>query len=301
MIKFSVIIPLYNKEKEIKNTIQSVLNQTYKADEIIIVDDGSTDGSVAVIQKYFREQVSMIKQKNCGVSHARNRGIQEAQNEYLCFLDADDLWEDNFLEEINNLIVDFPDAIVYSTSHKMINENGNIIQPKVFLPLDFRGYIKNFIQLFTNNYGIINSSSVCIRKPANPLFPVNEKKGEDICLWIELSLKGKFAFVNKPLSIYKLDASNRSGDIHKEPIIPCQLKWLYKNNNIITSDIKNFIYSNIFITCYGMVLNNNKQNVKAIVSYMKQHHDLYYIFLIPSLFLPSFILQVAKKIRRKLR
>ena len=300
-IKFSVIIPLYNKEKEIKNTIESVLHQTYKADEIIVVDDGSIDNGVEIIEKYFKDKVKLIKQQNCGVSCTRNRGIQEAKNEYLCFLDADDLWEETFLEEIKNLIIDFPDAIVYTTAQKMIDENGKVIKGKIGFNSSFRGYLSNFIKVFKDNYGIISSSSICIKKSVNPRFPVGEKKGEDICLWIELSLQGKFAFVNKVLSIYKLDASNRSGDIHKEPIIPCQLKWIYKNSNIITSDIKSFVHTNIFITCYGMALNNNKQNVKAIMLYMKRHHDFYYIFLLPSLFLPSFILQSAKKIRRKSR
>lgn len=298
MIKFSVIIPLYNKEKEIKNTIESILNQTYKADEIIVVDDGSTDNSAFIIEEYFEDKVKLIKQKNQGVSVARNRGIKEAKNEYLCFIDADDLWENNFLEEIANLIKDFPDAIVYSTSHKMIDENGNIIYSKVSLSKNFRGYLDNFIKIFNNNYGIINSSSVCIKKSVNPIFPIGEKKGEDICLWIELSLKGKFAFINKPLSIYKLDANNRSGDIHQNPVIPCQLKWIYKNKNKAVPDIIKFVHKNIFITVYGNTY--NKIFVKEVINFMKENKDLFYILLLPAKIIPSKLMDNIKKIRRKL-
>jgi len=244
MIKFSVVIPLYNKEKEIADTLNSVLNQSYKADEIIVVDDGSTDNSAKIVENFTKfKEIKLIRQNNMGVSAARNRGIEEAKNEYICFIDADDIWKENFLYEIKKLTEDFPKAILYSTSHMMIDESGNVISSKISLDKNFRGYIGNFIKVFKDNYGLINSSSVCIRKSINPKFPVGEKKGEDICLWLELSLKGKLAFVNKPLSIYKLNASNRSGEIHKEPLIPCQLKWIYKNKDTsITENLGFYIF-----------------------------------------------------------
>jgi glycosyltransferase involved in cell wall biosynthesis len=300
-IKFSVIIPLYNKEKEIKDAIESVLNQTYKADEIIVVDDGSTDKSAEIVEKYFKCKVKLIKQNNCGVSCARNRGIQESKNEYLCFLDADDLWENNFLEEIANLIKDFPDAIVYTTSHKIIDENGNILKSKVSLPKDFRGYIDNFIKIYNNNYGIINSSSFCVRKSANPVFPPEEKRGEDICLWIELSLKGRFAFLNKALSIYKLNASNRSINTHKNPIIPCQLKWIYKNKDRATKDIRKFVHKNIIITVYGLAANGDREFAKEVIKYMRQNNDYYWLFLVPALFLDRSLLNFIKQLRRRIK
>ena len=298
-IRFSVIIPLYNKEKEIADTLNSVLKQSYKADEIIVVDDGSTDKSAQIVEKFFKNKIKLIKQKNYGVSAARNRGIKEAKNEYLCFLDADDLWEKDFLEEIKNLIIDFPNAIVYSTSYKMIDENGNYLSSKVSLDKNFRGYLYNFIKVFKDNYGVINSSSVCIKKSINSLFPVGEKKGEDVCLWIELSLKGKFAFVNKTLAIYKLDASNRSGDIHKEPIIPCQLKWIYKNKDRSTKDIVKFVHKNMLITVYGNT--HNKKFVDEVICFMRKNSDLSYILLVPAKFIPLKIIENIKQIRRKMR
>ena len=296
-VKFSVVIPLYNKEKEIKNTIESILNQTYKPDEIIIIDDGSTDNSALIVEKYFKNKVKLIRQKNCGETCARNRGIKEAKNEFICFIDADDLWKKDFLEEIAKLIKDFPEAVVYSTSHKMIDENGKIISSKVSLPKNFRGYLDNFIKIFKDNYGIINSSSVCIKKSINPVFPVGEKKGGDLCAWIELSLKGKFAFVNKPLSIYKLDASNRSSSIYKEPIIPCQLKWIYKHK--ATKDIIKFVHKNILITVYGNIADGNKEFAKVVIDFMRKNDDYFWIVLLPSLFISKKFLNFIKKLRRK--
>jgi len=287
-----VVVPLYNKEKEIKNTLESVLNQSYPSDEIIVVDDGSIDKSQEIVKQF--KNVKLIIQQNQGVSVARNRGISEAKNEYICFLDADDLWEEDFLKEIKSLIEKYPDAIFYSTSHKMIDEKGEFIYPKI--PKQ-EGIINNFFEVFSNNYGLINSSSVCIKKSVNPTFPIEEKKGEDICLWMELALKGKLAFSKKALSIYKLNASNRSGEIHKEYPIPCQLKWIYQNRDRVTKDIKKFVYKNILITTYG----NNKKFAKNIIEYMKKEKDYFYLLMYLRFFLPTNFLEIVKNIRRKFR
>ena len=107
---FSVIIPLYNKELSISNTIQSVLDQTFQNFEIVIVNDGSTDNSVKEVEKFDDKRIRLIHQENQGVSAARNRGIEEAKYEWIAFLDADDLWMENHLEEMTKLIHDYNDC-----------------------------------------------------------------------------------------------------------------------------------------------------------------------------------------------
>lgn len=307
MIKFSVVIPLYNKEKEIVNTLNSVLNQSHKVDEIIVVDDGSTDKSVNLIKKVFKDTIQVVSQKNLGVSMARNRAIAEAKNEYICLLDGDDLWEVNFLEEIKSLITLFPDAIFYSTAHKNIDEKGKFLKSKVAFSESYRGIIENFIECFSKNYGLLNSSSVCIRKSSEVLFPKNEKKGEDICVWLELSLKGKLAFSAKPLSVYRLDASNRNGVIHKKAIVPCPLKWFYEKRTKLKEheqykSIRYFIYSNLFITVYGgFALSKNYVSIDAVIGLMKKNNDKFYILLYPAYLIPVGLLDFVKKIRRSMR
>ncbi len=101
---FSVVIPLYNKEKRVKNTIESVLNQTFQDFEVIVVNDGSTDNSLEVVKSFNDERIRIINQKNSGVSSARNRGIKEAKYEWIAFLDADDLWDHNKLEMVAEVI-----------------------------------------------------------------------------------------------------------------------------------------------------------------------------------------------------
>lgn len=307
MINFSVVIPLYNKEKEIVETIHSVMSQNYAPNEIIVVNDGSTDNGVNIVKENFQDSIKLISQKNMGVSSARNRGISEAKNEYICLLDADDLWEREFLGEMEKLIKRFPEAIFYSSSYKYIDEQGDYLKSKIEFDESYRGIIENFIDTFRKNYGLINSSSVCIRKSAEVIFPENEKRGEDICVWIELSLKGKLAFSAKPLSIYRLNTSNRSGKIHHEAIVPCPLKWFYKNQNKLNAhrlykSIRHFIYSNIFITVYGgFALEKNYSSIAAVIELMKKNGDRFYVLLYPAYLFPVRLLNFIKKIRRNLR
>jgi len=310
MIRFSVVIPLYNKEKDIVNTINSVLNQSYKADEIIVVDDGSTDNSVEVIKNNFGDKVILISQKNRGETSARNRGIVEVKNEYIALIDADDLWEEDFLLEIKSLTKKYPSAIFYSTASKSLDEHGVSIKNQLNFDEEFQGLIEDFSKVFSKNYGLLNSSSVCIRKSIfdkGMIFPKGEKRGGDLCYWLTLSLHGRLAFSGKPFSIYKLDASNRSGVIYKEAIVPCPIKWFYKNQKELKEEknyksIQRFIYSNIFITVYGgFALSRNHISIDAVIELMKQNRDWFYILLYPAYLMPIGFLDFIKKIRRKLR
>ena len=98
-MKISVVIPTYNRKKYIKRAIDSVIRQSYKSFEIIVIDDGSTDGTYELIkQSYSSSQISLKKQKNKGVSAARNKGVKLAKGDWIAFLDSDDEWFENKLE-----------------------------------------------------------------------------------------------------------------------------------------------------------------------------------------------------------
>ena len=107
MAYFSVIIPLYNKESFIEKTLECVLNQTFKDFEIIIVNDGSTDASLEKIKKFTDNRIKIFQQENQGVSVARNKGMEMAEGEYFCFLDADDEWKNDSLENLSPFLL-FP-------------------------------------------------------------------------------------------------------------------------------------------------------------------------------------------------
>ena len=119
----SVVVPLYNKEKSVRTTLESIRAQSYKEWECIVVDDGSTDKSREVAEQFKIEdfRFKILSQENAGVSAARNAGIIAAKGEYIAFLDADDIWAPNYLETLAALINDFPDAGLYSLGYVEID------------------------------------------------------------------------------------------------------------------------------------------------------------------------------------
>jgi glycosyltransferase involved in cell wall biosynthesis len=126
--KFSIIIPLYNKEKYIAQTIRSVLSQSYFNYEIIVINDGSTDSSLSIVNEFSVEKKLFIHSiTNSGVASARNYGISKITGDYVVFLDADDLVDENFLEVVNVNIKENQNADIYHVSWRRINNNGKLI------------------------------------------------------------------------------------------------------------------------------------------------------------------------------
>ena len=119
----SVVIPLYNKEHTVAEAIRSAVTQRIAPLEVIVVDDGSTDRSAEVVEALNLPTVRLVRQANGGVSRARNRGIEEAQGEWIAFLDADDCWEEDFLHEIQSLIADYPTCGMCATAFH-VNQQG---------------------------------------------------------------------------------------------------------------------------------------------------------------------------------
>lgn len=224
-MKFSVVIPLYNKAPYVAKTIGSVLAQTYTDYELVIVDDGSRDHSAEIAQQCIIDQghCRLIVQENAGVSMARNKGVAVSQGDYLCFLDADDWWEPTFLEEMDRLIEEFPDAGIYGTNYTIVNETKHKTRvASVGVDEGFSmGYI-NYCKVYAKTmYMPLWTGAVCI--PREVFFEMNGfpkgiKLGEDFLLWIRIALKYKVAFLNKPLSYYNQDVetANRGvGRLHQ--------------------------------------------------------------------------------------
>jgi glycosyltransferase involved in cell wall biosynthesis len=145
----SVVIPLYNKAPYIERAIRSVLVQTVAPDEIIVVDDGSTDGGGDLVEAIQNPLIKLVRQENRGVSVARNRGIELAQGELIAFLDADDAWEPQYLEEIYALRRRFPEAGAYATAVELVDRQGK--SPKApctpfQLPADGQGLMEFFVE-----------------------------------------------------------------------------------------------------------------------------------------------------------
>jgi len=114
---FSIVIPLYNKANHIKNTLQSVLDQTFTSFEIIIINDGSTDNSLGVVKAFINERILVFSIENKGVSYARNFGVAKATTELIVFLDADDTWKPHHLEDLKELHEEFPNCGMYAKAY----------------------------------------------------------------------------------------------------------------------------------------------------------------------------------------
>lgn len=211
----SVVIPLYNKEMYIRDTIKYVLDQSFQEFELIIVNDGSVDESVSIVKEFDDPRVKLINQQNKGVSSARNRGISEAKYNYVAFLDADDKWLSNHLEEIYKLICDFEhQAGAFVTNFARAYVDGSFVNNRKYNELH-RGIIKNYFKKVLKK-GVIHSSSVCIKKSVFNeigLFVEKFSYGEDIDLWNRIARKYMIAYSPVVTEFYQMGTMNNASNI----------------------------------------------------------------------------------------
>jgi glycosyltransferase involved in cell wall biosynthesis len=120
----SVVIPLFNKDNYIERAIRSILDQTSPCSEIVVVDDGSTDGGHRIVESIEDYRIRLFRQQNQGCSAARNKGIEEARGELVAFLDADDEWKPWFLEVILGLWTKHSEAGAYATTYEIQEPDG---------------------------------------------------------------------------------------------------------------------------------------------------------------------------------
>lgn len=207
----SIVIPLYNKEKSISSTLQSVLAQTYADYEVVIVNDGSTDKSLDAVNEFVSRleigdwRLKIVSQENAGVSAARNRGIMEAKGDYVAFLDGDDLWDKDFLKELVRLMEDYPGKSIYGIGcAKIVGDEIPTEEGKTH----YRGESR-----WDWNTMAYTGSSACVKKQdaiAVGLFDTRMTHGEDYDLWWHLQLKNGGACYTKPFAYYRQDAENRA-------------------------------------------------------------------------------------------
>lgn len=197
---FSVIIPVYNSAWCIKKCIDSVLNQTYKSFEIIVIDNYSNDGTFDIIQDYQDNRIRVFKIHNNGIIAAsRNKGIKEAQGEWICFLDSDDWWTRNKLEECSRLTEDYD--LIYH------NLRGVTAKGERCFKLGFPPKKDVYVQILSTG-NIISNSSACVRKSV--LWEIGLLSEEltivgveDCDCWVRIAAaKKRFGFIPKILGYY---------------------------------------------------------------------------------------------------
>lgn len=216
-----VIIPLYNKGEYIASTLDSVLAQTRRPDEIIVVDDGSTDNGTELVERYVGQGVRLIRQANSGVSFARNTGIRHAASSHVAFLDADDLWHPNHIAVLHDLIVLYPHKGFYSTAHE-IRQRGERFLPKSAYPDGAMVEVDDFFAAMSVGFALVQSSAVCVKRDACLEiggFPVGIRWGEDIVVSIKLARGYGMGHANR-------DAGNRSSSQIQGSVLPESLRYL---------------------------------------------------------------------------
>ncbi|CAM3797756.1 Glycosyl transferase, group 2 family protein [Flavobacterium branchiophilum] len=208
---FSIIIPLYNKEKFIKKTLESVFNQIFTDYEILIIDDGSTDKSCEIISNFNDFRLKIYHQTNKGVSFARNLGIKKANAKYIAFLDADDYWHPHFLKTFFNIIQIHNSYHVFSAAIEV--ENGNRTS-KASYSIQQNNFVE-ILDFFTSSLkeSIIWTSCVVLDQEVFKSiggFDTTIKGGEDTDLWIRIGLQYKVVFCWDILAKYVFDRNSLS-------------------------------------------------------------------------------------------
>lgn len=205
----SVVIPLYNKETLISNTLSTVLIQSYQDYEVIVVDDGSTDNSVAEVEKVQDPRIRLIRQQNAGVSVARNRGVEAAKGDLIAFLDADDEWKPEYLATQYHLFQKYPECSVFACNYEFRDVSGKVT-PTLIHKLPFvgeDGILSNYFEVASCSHPPLWTSAVMVKKQAMQAiggFPVGVTSGEDLLTWARLSINDHIAFCKRSLAIYNL-------------------------------------------------------------------------------------------------
>ncbi|MBD2250023.1 glycosyltransferase family 2 protein [Nostoc parmelioides] len=313
MPKISVIIPAYNAERTILETINSVLKQTFSDLEIIVINDGSTDRTVEVIQNVDDARLKVYSYENSRASGARNHGISHAVGDFISFLDADDLWTPDKLELQLAALNHYPEAgVAYSWTYT-IDDKGELLKP--FEPL-YEGNV--YTDLLLANF-LTNGSNPLIRKAAIASigeFDTTLRSGEDWDYWLRLAYKWPFVVVKQHQIFYRRSVTSKSFKLQiireaslaildkAMKVLPLELQYLKKHSlsniyrynvelyldsidNNSTVDIK-YVIGNLL-----SYIRSRPQTLKEIYTYKLIIKILLIIVLSPKLM--SRLLQFIKK------
>ena len=241
---FSVIIPTYNRADILPIAIASVINQKYQDWELIVVDDGSTDNTKEVVEGIDDSRVKYLYQQNAERSAARNNGVDHSQGKYICFLDSDDFYEENYLQEMYNHIIEhnFPVELIIGSMVRWYNESK---QEKTEMP-EIRNDAAKW--LFENP---VTPTRVCLEKSIfdNYRFRDDVIIVEDTVLWVSLSNMYKTSLNRKAIAYYRCHEGNSisfENNAYGQRLKGLSIFFKDKESNLVSEDYK----SNILSDCY---------------------------------------------------
>jgi glycosyltransferase involved in cell wall biosynthesis len=278
---------LYNKERYIEACIQSIKKQKYKNIEIIVIDDGSTDNSYYRVKAIDNDDIKIVRQRNLGVSAARNEGIKHSTGEFVAFLDADDFWDAHFIQSFVNDLQKEGAINFWSCGYYFYN-NGTLKSArhhKSSQPTE-SAFIDYFE--FSRIDPIVTASSVIIRKSIiseDVNFDNSQYLGEDLLLWIKIIEKEKLYFNPDMLSYYRYEYSNNiSRQNQKKPSKLAILDYLLMSP-IINKNKYALKYYFLYLqknarreALYGNFSFSASLVVKALISLRSKSNILFLIF-----------------------
>jgi len=291
---FSVVIPLYNKQFFIGNTLKSLLNQDFCDFEVIIINDGSTDESEKIVLEFEDQRIRYFTQINQGVSLARNYGIEKANANYIAFLDADDFWHPDFLAVMHQYIIQFPEHKVFASAIE-IETSKTVFKPEYAIKESGDYAIVDYFESSVKESVIWTSSAVFNRNvfARSGVFNEQLKVLEDIDLWIRIGLHFKIVFIWKVLSRYVYDGASLSRN---------QMNYTYTNTFSAYSTaaknnpaLKKFLDLNRFSLAIKSKLMGDRSGFKKYLNEI-QHENLDHKKRL-LLQLPSFVLRILIQIR----
>ena len=250
----SIVIPAYNKDKFIAETIGSVLGQSFTNFELLLIDDGSTDRTYDVMCEFNDPRIRIIRQENQGVSVARNAGIEAAGNNWIAFLDADDWWAPDFLSSIMEAKNSYADHKIFASGRTLVFPDGMKRYTHEFLPEDGKTAALNYYMVISKYLPLVNSSNSCISRDLlmqKAKFRPGQRKHEDHDLWIRLAIDEEVVFVNKPLSFYrKTQTDSVSKAVYEADDFMIYLKTIHEvrsqlegeERNYFDNYLKNFLF-----------------------------------------------------------
>lgn len=289
---FSVIIPLFNKEKFVQNTLQSILNQSFSDFEIIIVNDGSTDESEKVVSEFQDARIRYFVQKNQGVSMARNVGISLAQSNYISFLDADDYWYPDFLERMHLAIALFPEQKVFSAAIE-IETPKNTFSAEYSIQKTGEFEVVNYFNASSKESVIWTSCAVIHREVFEKVgdFDVTIKSGQDTDLWIRIGLVYPVVFNWKILARYVYDprSLSKNQSLTNAKMNFSKFATLEKSN----PELKKFLDLNRFSLAIKSKINQDKTHFDSLYQAIDLENlnlKKRVLLLLPAYFLEKLIL-----------
>jgi len=244
-VHISVVIPLYNKRAYIRRAVGSVLTQSFSDFELIVIDDGSTDGSHEMLADVSDPRLKLIRQQNAGEGAARNSGIAAAAADWVALLDADDMWLEDHLQELWSLIARFPDSGLVATGSREVAEGAAWERP-IIAPSNIR-QVDYFIEA-ARRIGVINSSCAAVHRALTQSLggfgPF--RAGADLECWAKLALRGPVAISDRVTSIYfrgtggVMDTMATAG---KTRVLPARLEDISASVALLTRALRDGGYA----------------------------------------------------------